>query len=300
MYRPSCYDTFVLDITTSDLFCPYFEKEPLCSSVDKCLWDSYYNECYVATGAPTTLIPTKYPTTALPTTNTFSPTTAIPTTPTTDPTTSIPTATTLSPTKKTRDITRKQLIMTQVTSIQSTIGNSKNIKLVGTTSKKKRPCNKCDVFISWTDLNGLLDDDDIVAVSKTDAGSRNLELDSGALESGQSYSFQMTVNEVPMSRRRRLVDLEDDNYTLSDLGFGQSSAIDIFIINGPTIHENSFQIEPTCVKYYYSILDMMSTAHSLTLLADDDHDPLLYQFGYIYNELSSIPNYFHAGVLSEP
>ncbi len=82
-------------------------------------------------------------------------------------------------------------------------------------------------------------------------------------------------------RGERIIDnvppmLGNNNITSRKLKLSQQG--DQVVTN--TMSEHSFRIQPDCNKEYAPISELLSTEHSISLFADSEYTPLIYQFGY--------------------
>ena len=82
------------------------------------------------------------------------------------------------------------------------------------------------------------------------------------------------------------------------IGYGESGIATVYILNEPKILADTFIIEPGCNQEYSSISELLGTPHTISLLADGDYTPLLYQFGYqIQDGIDTEINYFDSSLL---
>eukprot|EP01083_Nonionella_stella_P227242 806428_1 len=128
------------------------------------------------------------------------------------------------------------------------------------------------VTYQWKEVYELLSDEDIATYRETSTdNAMNLILRKGVLIPGETYSFQLHVAQY---------DTEDNV-----IGYGVSQPVSIYILNEPTIFSGSFQIDSPCdAVEYESISELLSAPYSLSLSADGTHTPLLYLFGYQYED----------------
>eukprot|EP01084_Bolivina_argentea_P083054 150385_1 len=135
----------------------------------------------------------------------------------------------------------------------------------------------------WFEINELLTDQEIIMYSESSTNSLNLILKPNILTVGLTYSFKLEIFKY------------DSNNKL--IAYGISTETQIYVMTGPRIIANSFVISPECpngVTVYDTINDYMENIYSLSVIADGDVLPLLYQFMYNNNR------FFHPNLLSTP
>ena len=105
-------------------------------------------------------------------------------------------------------------------------------------------------------------------IIQTSPGSNNLVLERGILTKGQSYVFELLVYEYT-----------DENTTV----FVGKDIKPIDVNYGPIILKDSFIISHDCTNLTFnSYNDWLQTQFYMTISADAQNLPMLYQFSYIF------------------
>lgn len=189
---------------------------------------------------------------------------------------------------------RMKLFIVQLSSYEDQVNVRDRVGLMGHIENYDQR-NLVNVYFEWYEVNGLLNRTEIQSYRENlYSNSIDLMLKPNALKRGKLYSFKLVVTQYryPLntnSEKRRLSDQEI-------IGYGESLPKDIYVFDAAIIHHNSFQIDPQCVNVYESIHELLATTHILSISADDDYVPLLYQFGYNTDDVGT--HYFHALLLT--
>eukprot|EP01083_Nonionella_stella_P037527 102304_1 len=164
----------------------------------------------------------------------------------------------------------KSLIVT-VTAIANRITQNDKVQLLGNILNYDYE-EGGSMQYKWSELNGLLTDDEIETYKETTQETMNLILKDGILRQTKTYSFELNVTQY-----------DDANHII---GKGISSPIEIYVIKEPImIISDSFTIEPECNYQYKSLQELLNTPYSMALLADGDYLPLSFVFGYTYDDV---------------
>eukprot|EP01084_Bolivina_argentea_P288591 495351_1 len=187
---------------------------------------------------------------------------------------------------------REKLFIIEVVPIETTMKAENRVKLMADIINYEAMQME-NMYYRWIEVNGLLTETEIQKCRENVfENSMNLVLRPNALNDGEIYSFKLIIEQYKYP-----INDEEIKRRLSDnirIGYGESTATDIFIFTAPIVRQNSFDIEPKCVNEYESISDFLSIKHRLTISADDDYIPLAYQFGYI--DMGQY-HYFHTNTL---
>ena len=121
----------------------------------------------------------------------------------------------------------------------------------------------------WKEKTNLISDTNLIKYNMNKEINGNLILESGILTKGFSYKFEINLKKYEQNGLQ--------------IGFGKAS-INIYVYNGPIIHDSSLIIYPICNHSYLSLLQLMNTTHFVSVSGDTDslYLPLSYRFIYIY------------------
>eukprot|EP01083_Nonionella_stella_P074375 201749_1 len=181
------------------------------------------------------------------------------------------------------DTQRIKLFIVEAVAIQERIRVHDRLNIMGTIPNYK---DEEYMYFEWFELNGLLNQTEMNEYKETlHDNSMHLVLKQNVLRENEIYSFKLVVRQYESPLSDRLI------------GYGESEPVDILVLHTPEIHQNSFVIQPPCVRTYQSISDVLLTTYSLTISGDDDDGTLSYQFEY--TDDSDVVYPFHPLPLSE-
>eukprot|EP01084_Bolivina_argentea_P054435 99823_1 len=169
--------------------------------------------------------------------------------------------------------TKISLIAITATAIQNQISIDDKMRIITDINVVKT-----ETIYKWSELHGLLSESEIIEHSESSENSFNLILKPNVLQAGETYLFQLEVSKY------------DESDQL--IAFGASSTIEINILSIPQIIEGSFAVElgtnmfQDINHYLYN-----SSGYTVSILAEGDDEPYLFQFMYNYN-------YLHGTLLS--
>ena len=117
----------------------------------------------------------------------------------------------------------------------------------------------------YSETNGYFEYDEL----NSDDGSFNLVLESGSLNKGESYQFELKAFYIGVT-------------PYVEMG---SSSVNIYVNEGPSIEDGSFIFKPDCSDSdgieLSSFSDLFDLTFDLSVDAFGESTPLFYQFSYI-------------------
>ena len=163
-----------------------------------------------------------------------------------------------------------ELLIIKTTAISTEINVGDKIRIMAEIVNNDQNDDVAQIMYKWSSPNSTLinisplTQDEIIEFSESTEGSINLVLNTDNLLSGLSYGFQLEVWQY------------NDNNDI--VAYGVSSVVVIDVLNGPTIITDSFVTAEECSGVYDTINDYLDVTQDLSVSADGDYTPLLYQF----------------------
>eukprot|EP01084_Bolivina_argentea_P151599 264603_1 len=134
----------------------------------------------------------------------------------------------------------------------------------------------------WSEVTNKLSNSQIFDYRVNGPNSIYLILQKNTLQSGNFYEFQLYVYS------------NDNTMNIQSA----TASILIYVNSPPLITENSMQINPGCNVFFNSLVESLQYFVHVSIQAEGDYIPLLYQFDASLNEDEII--YLHSYRLSEP
>lgn len=199
------------------------------------------------------------------------------------------------------------LYMVSITAIESEVNVADRLRLIGDVLNEDLSTLISDHFVEfeWTEVNGLLSDDQISDFQQSSESSPHLILEENKLQTDTQYAFRLAVSAYSDALRSLRI------------GYGQSTAITVNTLSTPSIDTSSpLSIQPAdcvypggtgCEVTFSSILEWFEGVQSIHIAANSSYLPLLYQFGYLPDIIfhshashnSAEPIYFESGYVYE-
>ena len=165
-----------------------------------------------------------------------------------------------------------KLLDISISAIKSNINSDERVRLISTIDFSDNILHNSDNYnYTWTESNGHLTQDDIKSIQINKHNNYNafnqerfnLILDANSLQSDTEYEFHLSV---------------ENKYNKYEFG---SASVNVYVNEKPSIVDGSFTITPNCQSIVIDdITQLFDYTFDISIEANGDNTPLLYQFSY--------------------